>query len=468
MEDADVHSRSLARLHDDELSCVLPFLSLPDLSQWVRCSRRFNSLARKERSRGLHVEGDAEIVPSLLSSTLGHHIISLDLGCHDSGMSAVTRAALNQLRSLKLLPQLTALELRLVSIGTGPDDDATAAASLQSVQTVGLPDENAVAALQAALPTQLHSFKVSLNIKDASNLPGAPNPPQLLFPALVASLPVMQQLSELSIECELDEMPLEVRLEVDVLTQLPHLRTLNLLDVRWTYERLTDLKPLSSLRELNTNLTSHQLIQLCHPPHALQLECIHLGFISVDKTVMSALLHLPTLTELQPKYLRSDAWPLLPQLPMLRRLTVPFLSALSDARATLLATSLSGCRVLIELELGGIAFEEADGEDATSEQQRARWTDILHSVPLVQRFTVDTRQALSLLAVLPEHLPQLVHLKLSTSVSASEVVASLAHPTVQEVELVRSSSDQLDASQVQRLVGNPRLPRLVRCTCSQS
>jgi hypothetical protein len=467
MEDADAYSRSVARLHDDELSCVLPFLSLAELSQLVRCSRRFNRLARKERSRGLHVQGDTEVGPSLLSSFLGHHVTSLQLECCANGVSAVTRAVLNQLRSLKLLPQLTAVDLHLVSIG--PDDDATAAASLESEQTLGLPAENAVSAFQAALPTQLHSFKVALDIKGASNLPGAPDSPRLLFPALVAALPVMQQqLRELRIECILDEMPLEVRIELDVLAQLPHLRTLTLLHVRWTYERLTDLKPLSSLRDLNTNLTSHQLIQLCYPPHAMQLECIHLGFISVDKTVMRALLHLPTLTELQPKYLRSDAWPLLPGLPMLRRLTVPLLSALSEMRATLLATSLSGCRVLIELELGGIAFEDADGEDATSEQQRARWTDILRSVPLVQRFTLDTRQALSLLAVLPAHLPQLVHLKLSTSMSVSEVVASLAHPTVQELELVRSSSGQLDAAQVQRLVGNPRLPRLVRYTCSQS
>jgi hypothetical protein len=162
---------------------VLPFLCLPDISQWVHCSRRFNRLARKERSRGLYVQGDAEIVPSLLSSTLGHHITSLQLECCASGVSAVTRSALNHLRLLKLLPQLTALDLHLVSIG--PDDDATAAASLQSEQTLSLPAKNAVAALQAALPTQLHSFKVSLHIKDASNLPGAPNSPRLLFPALV-------------------------------------------------------------------------------------------------------------------------------------------------------------------------------------------------------------------------------------------------------------------------------------------
>jgi hypothetical protein len=53
------HPQSISRLHDDELSCVLTFLSLKDLTQLVRCSRRFNAVARKERSRELHLRGSA-------------------------------------------------------------------------------------------------------------------------------------------------------------------------------------------------------------------------------------------------------------------------------------------------------------------------------------------------------------------------------------------------------------------------
>jgi hypothetical protein len=65
-------------LHDDELSCVLHFFPLKDLVQLVRCSRRFNGVARKVRSRSLQLKGDATIVP-MPSSALSHHISSLHL-----------------------------------------------------------------------------------------------------------------------------------------------------------------------------------------------------------------------------------------------------------------------------------------------------------------------------------------------------------------------------------------------------
>jgi hypothetical protein len=39
--------QSISRLHDDALSCVLPFLSLPELSRLVQCSRRFNGVYRQ-------------------------------------------------------------------------------------------------------------------------------------------------------------------------------------------------------------------------------------------------------------------------------------------------------------------------------------------------------------------------------------------------------------------------------------
>jgi hypothetical protein len=70
----------MLRLHDDELSCVLPFLSLADLAQLVRCSHRFCFVARKERSRSLHLKGGAIIAPSP-SSDLSHHVSSLHLHC---------------------------------------------------------------------------------------------------------------------------------------------------------------------------------------------------------------------------------------------------------------------------------------------------------------------------------------------------------------------------------------------------
>jgi hypothetical protein len=83
MEDAlDNHPRSLSRLHDDELSCLLPFLSLSDLAQFVRCNHRFNGVARKERSRGLHLEGGASVAP-VPTSVLSHHITSIRMQRHN-------------------------------------------------------------------------------------------------------------------------------------------------------------------------------------------------------------------------------------------------------------------------------------------------------------------------------------------------------------------------------------------------
>jgi hypothetical protein len=345
---------------------------------------------------------------------------------------------------------LTALELELRS-----NDDV--AALMQQ-----LTSENAVAALRSVLPTQLRSFSLAVRatvVLDA--------PTQLLFPSIFSAVAVMLQLTELDIRFQSHGIPLGARF--DALTQLPQLRKLAMYGIEWTDERLAEFKQLSQLRELNSNLMFDQLIALCQPPHSMQqLECIDLGSISVDKSVMRALLHLPTLTDLAPACFHSEAWAMLPQLPLLRRLTVNPFSALSDVCATLLATSLSGCRALTELSLGGIVFEDVDRADPRNEQQQACWAEILRSVPLVQRFAVDTRQALSLLAVLPEHLPQLVHLELCTSAAVIEVVARLAHPTVQEFELVRPSSSRLDALQLRELVGSPRVPCLVRCTCSVS
>jgi hypothetical protein len=447
MEDPYGHFRSIARLRDDELSCVLPFLALPDLAELVRCSRRLNGVARKERSRGLLRSIWASTVPYLLSSALGQHVTSLKLNRRHIAESAVTRATLAQLRSL---PQLTALELELRS-----NDDI--AALMQR-----LTFENAVAALQSVLPPQLRSFSLALGATvwlDA--------PTRLLFSSIFSAVTVMPQLTELDIRSWSYGMPLDARF--DALAQLPQSRKLSLYglgNVDWTNEQLAEFKQLSQLRDLCIVLSRDNLFRLCQPPHSLQLEHIDLCNILVDESVMRALLHLPTLTELAPACFLSAAWPLLPQLLLLRRLTVNYFPGLSDVRATLLTTALTGCRALTELSLGNVVF--VDREDTTNEQQQARWAEILRSVPLLQRFKVDTRQALSLLDVLPVHLPQLVHLELRTSAAVSEVVARLAHPTVQELELVRPSSGPLDASQLRELVGNPRVPCLVRCTCSVS
>jgi hypothetical protein len=234
---------------------------------------------------------------------------------------------------------------------------------------------NAVVGLRAVLPTQLRSFTILMDPPSPTfEAPSART--SLLLSSLFSALSAMPQLTELDVAHQ--RVPLPVR--CNVLSQLPYLRKLSLYLVEWTDERLAALKQISQLRDLDSNLESDTLIKLGQPPHSLQLERIHMATIRVKEPVMRGLLHLPTLTELEPQSLLPAAWPLLPQLPMLRRLCVHYGDGLTGANTTLLATALSGCRALTELSLG-IVFEDDDGEDATNEQQQARWSEILRSVP---------------------------------------------------------------------------------------
>jgi hypothetical protein len=101
----------------------------------------------------------------------------------------------------------------------------------------------------------------------------------------------------------------------------------------------------------------------------------------------------------------------------------------------------------------------------TDEQQQARWAQVLPSVPLLQRLELCRGASLSLLAVLPTHLPQLVFLKLITSMSAEELMTRLAHPTVQKLE-VDLTDELLGEAHRQRLLCSPQLPQLTSCTSS--
>jgi hypothetical protein len=334
--------QSISRLHDDELVCVLSFLFLPDLSQLVRCSRRFNGVARKERSRGLELLTSAVTVPSLLSSTLGHHVTVLLLERRREAEAAVTRATLVQLRSLS---QLTALSLQLRT-----NDDVAALVR-------GLTRETAVAVFQATLPPQLRAFEFSLRAVSLQSSAEA----QLLLSAVLGALPVLTHLTTLCIRqvCLLSEMRL------DVLSQMPHLRSLSLNYVRWTDERLAELKQLSTLREFESIMSSEELFKFCQPPHSLQLEHFHLTGIAVDVPLMRALLHLPTLTALEHLHLLPEAWPLLPQLPLLRRLGIGLFNDLTAEHTSLLSASLSSCRALTELTILHVSFVNGHGREST-------------------------------------------------------------------------------------------------------
>jgi hypothetical protein len=246
--------------------------------------------------------------------------------------------------------------------------------------------------------------------------------------------------------------------------QLPRLRKLVLSHVRWTAEQLAELKQLSELRELSlSRMQPHEIVTLCEPPHSLQLESIDVG-ATLDAVAMRALLHLPTLTALDHAGFEADGWPLLPELPLLQRLTLWPQHLLTAELTSSLSASLSRCETLTDLSLGYVRF----GDAATPEQIQARWSDILRSVPNLRRLHVaEDDSVVSFLAVLPVHLPLLEHLLLVCydKMSSEDLLARLAHPSVRRIQLV-SWNVQFTQEQVRALVRSARLPNLDSITRS--
>jgi len=74
---------------------------------------------------------------------------------------------------------------------------------------------------------------------------------------------------------------------------------------------------------------------------------------------MRALLHLPTLTALESERTKSDAWSLLPQLPLLQRLSFWPGEQLTAQLTSSLSASFSQCKALTDLSLRGVEFDDA-------------------------------------------------------------------------------------------------------------
>jgi hypothetical protein len=426
------HPRSISRLHDDELSCVLAFLSLSDLALLVRCSRRFNAVARKERDRGLRLEGDASIAP-LVSSSLRHHVSSIRVHRRQSN-EFVT---LHTLRLLKDCPQLTALQLSLCTV-----EDAAALLEGQSAK-------QAVEALKAMLPTRLTTFDAFFS--DAADSTGE------LCSAFCAALTAMPQLTNLFIYQSSRTMDLPP----GMLTQLPRLRKLRLWRIHWTSKRLSELKQLSELRELSLfYLKPAELIELCEPPHFLQLATIALDGMRFDEVVMRALFHLPTLTALEHGDLQADGWPLLPQLPLLQRLMVWPKESLTAELTSSLSASLSQLPLLTDVSLLPLDF----GATATPQQEQARLAEILRSLPHVRHLVVWQESLVPFLAALTGLVPQLDHLELhwGNDTLVEDILPQLAHPFVRELHLNDLEQTRSKEQLTKAWAHSASLPRLER------
>jgi hypothetical protein len=436
------HPRSISRLHDDELSYVFSFLELEDLAQLVRCNRRFNDVARKERSRGVHLEGDASIVPPF-SSTLSHHATSLHL-VSDSDAPI----SLDTLRQWRGLPHLTALQFKLRNA-----DDVD-----HFMQ--GLSLTNAAAALRAVLPTRLRSFSVVVGSTDC----WLNERTAVLASSFLAAVDDMTGLTELRVEQHTFNNRMYVRSE---LAGLPHLRKLTLGPAGWWGEFVAELKQLSQLRELILlDNFPDRIHLLCQPPHALQLESLSLPLLYpwVDAELMGALLHLPTLTSLELSSIIPEAYPLLPQLLLLRRLPLRPYYSLTPSSATSLCAALSRCAALEDFSLYffGFAFKTLQNEALTAEPERVSWAALLSSVPNVRRLCINCKID-ALVPVLPFHLPRLEELSLGGwRECAADLFPSIAHPNLRLLELVSDTPPPPSEEDVRAWMGSDRLPKLER------
>jgi hypothetical protein len=331
--------RSISRLHDDELSCMLPFLPLKDLSQLVRCNRRFIALARKERCRELCLEGSSNIA-LVASSALSHHVTALHLKRRACD-ALLTRGTLRELRGLSRLTKLQITLWNHFEIG-------------HFMQ--GLSRENATAALRAVLLTQLCSFSLAVGSRHSQFSGHSAE----LISCFWTALTDMIQLTELSIEQF--SIYLSMRPDLAGLTQL---RKLKMGPAGQLGERVAELKQLSQLRELtHYDYCPDRIRLLFQPPHALQLESLTLASdeLELDETTMRALLHLPTLTALDSWCVSHDAWPLLPQLPLLRRLRLWPSDWLTPKRMASMCAALSRCSALVDLSFGAefVSLSPAD------------------------------------------------------------------------------------------------------------
>jgi hypothetical protein len=269
----------------------------------------------------------------------------------------------------------------------------------------------------------------------------------------------MTQLTELSIE----QYGEYLHTQPD-LARLPHLRKLTLGPAGEGGEHVESLRQLSQLRELTLHEDRPERIRLlCPPPHSLCLESLTLSSMHVNEVTMRSLLHLPTLTALHSLSVMPAAWPLLPQLPRLRRLSLSPSTSLTPGQLSSLCASFSHCSALEDLSLELVHFEADDRTRLTAEQIGAGWAALLSSVPNLRRLGIDG-DLTDLLPVLPLHLPLLEHLTLSGWCDGDvNLFASLAHPNIRLLEFGLIGWQQPSDEQMRACMHNERLPKLERC-----
>jgi hypothetical protein len=247
----------------------------------------------------------------------------------DIGVTRDSSLSVGQLRQLRALPRLTALNV----IVDGADLE-------NQIHSPGDSREQCAQLVRDSLPSQLCSLTLGCD--------GAVSARQ----ALIDALPMLADLHTLHLNMTADDLNLAPLLHLPRLSRLDLYRPPSLV-------QCTVVKRLAELTALEANLrfwNRAALLQLLEPPHSLQrLRDLELGPCeTVDPPLLAALLTLPALTEMQPAYVAPECWAALSHLGQLRSLHVGWGESFTAAQQSALESALRALpqltRLCIDLE----------------------------------------------------------------------------------------------------------------------
>jgi hypothetical protein len=420
---------------------MLAFLVLPDLASMVRCCRRWNTVARKERCRAacllIRREVPTETSSAFAASSLAHHWTSVD---------ALAASTTLDLRALRCLPNLTKLSCATNRLNLPPHRQRDA------------PAAKLVAQLRDSVPQRLQELHLWHRDRKSATV---------LDLLVDAGLP---QLTSLSLKLKWGS-----GVNLSALLRLPRLRTFALYFPP-NSAQVAVIKQMSSLRTLDCargDWYPHVLRELCKPPHQLQqLEYLRMDGLIVHEEIMRESITLPSLRRFDPRSIDPDAVPLLVHFSHVHTLKLHFRYVPTLAQLTELPVILQQCSRVTSLDLI-IRLLEDDEFDAPAWW---RWL-FLDGVPQLTALAVRHDRPIGLLAALSSTgcLPQLHELKLTHCADdqLAELLSELAHPTLQRLCILLAPSatsaegmvEDRDAQQQYNgaLLHTVRLPKLSKC-----
>jgi hypothetical protein len=414
----------------DTLTLVFGFVELEEFVPAARTCKAWLVAAAKEKPRGLirSFEQARQLRAFCESSSpFKKHISRID--CSDKFSIDLTR-----LTQLSQLTELTALNVQL---------NVADVTRLMDAEGGG-----ALAALQAAFPPKLRELTMSM-----------PTAQTAVCQLLLDALPAMAGLEQLSLDDAAADQTAEA-LSLEPLLQLPRLTRLKWLIGYLAVPQLLIIKQIATLQFFDPGTDDwlpDQLSAFCRPPHRLQrLEEIKMHNTDIDAAMMADLVCLPALTSLEPHFLASSAFALLPRFPQLQRLSASLGSG-DDAldqqaeRSALLVSALTACPALIDLTLNrGECSESFCGQ-------------LMQAVPRLRALRFETCYLPSLRFL--RHVPNLKRLTLldCRSVRVGHVIGIGAFASqLESLSLDNCAGLRLDKAEVQLLTppGALGLPHL--------